>query len=225
MINPLPRALVFDFDGVLVDSNTVKQDAFRRIFEDVGVSSDFVSGCLQALPEGNRFDVIRAMLERLRAGRRVGDDEPIESQVQRYAEAYNDICEEHAATCPEVPGAGKRLAQWASRFALYVNSATLEQPLRRVVARRGWAGYFRGVFGSPTSKADNLTKVLEREKVSPPDLLFVGDGGRDLRAAQTVRCRFVGVRNSHNDFDATGLTMIDDMHGLHDLLTTEAALD
>jgi phosphoglycolate phosphatase len=225
MLTHSPRVLVFDFDGVLVDSNAVKQEAFRLIFEGVAVSSEFVSMCLQAQPEGNRFDVIRAMLERLRAERRIGDREPIEAQVQRYAEAYNHICEEHAATCPEIAGATERLTQWASRFAMYVNSATLEPPLRRVVARRGWAGFFRGVFGSPASKIDNLHTILKGDNLVPLNVLYVGDGARDLRAAQAIGCRFVGVRNPHNDFDPTGLTMITDLHGLNHLLTTEGAID
>lgn len=212
------RCVVFDFDGVLVESNEVKRDAFRLIFEGAGVTDGFVAECLRARPDGNRFDVIRLMLERLRTARQVDSTEPLDHQVTKYAAAYNAICEEYAATCPEVAGAGQLLPRWASRFALYVNSATLEDPLRRVVARRGWAGYFRSVFGSPASKVENLNAILTREAAGPDEVVFVGDGSRDVRAAQSIGCRFVGVRNSHNDFDPSGLTMIDQLHELDAIL-------
>ena len=83
-----------------------------------------------------------------------------------------------------------------------------------VVRWRGWEPFFRGVYGSPATKADNLGRILAAEGVPPGQALFVGDGRRDLAAARQLGARFVGVRNAFNDFDPAGLTMIDDLCGL-----------
>lgn len=210
---------MFDFDGVLVLSNAVKQDAYREIFSQFGVTASAISECQRANPEGNRIDVIREVLRRLQTTGFIRSDEAIDAHVTAFATAYNDICEEYAATCPEVGGATQCLSEWARRFPLYINSATLEEPLQRIIGRRGWAAHFRKALGSPARKTENLKAILTREQVEPSSMLFVGDGKRDLDAAVAVGCRFVGVRNEFNDFDPVGVTLVADMNELDALLT------
>jgi phosphoglycolate phosphatase-like HAD superfamily hydrolase len=207
--------VVFDFDGVLVQSNAVKRRAYRDIFAAVPASQPVVDAVLGADTEDDRFGVIRSILRGL--GQATSD---LDAQVAQYAERYNGICEEHAATCPEVPGAAAALEQLSRRHAVYVVSATPEDPLRRIVARRGWTGYFRDVLGRPRTKRENLAKVMQRERIGPDGILFVGDGQRDLETARATGCRFLGVRNEFNDFDPSGVTMVDDLTSLREL--TEA---
>jgi phosphoglycolate phosphatase-like HAD superfamily hydrolase len=213
------RAIVFDFDGVLVDSNDVKQSAYFRIFEHLGPgTAAIIRDCLTASPDGNRFQKIRLILDCLREHGSFAETEEPDRCIGRYAEAYSEICEEHAATCAEVGGASAVLPVLFRQYPLHVNSATWEEALRRVVRRRGWEHFFQTVAGSPTSKVENLRAILERGNLSAADVLMVGDGRRDLEAAKVCGCPFVGVRNPHNDFDPMGLTMIDTLHELATLL-------
>jgi phosphoglycolate phosphatase len=205
--------LVFDFDGVLVDSNAIKRRAYRDIFASVPDSQPVVDAVLRADTEDDRFGVIRSILQGL--GQAAIDLDP---QVAQYAERYNAICEEHAATCREVSGATAALDNLSQRHPLYVVSATPEEPLRRVVDRRGWTGYFRDVLGRPRTKRENLTRLMHRERIGPEEVVFVGDGRRDLDAARSTGCHFVGVRNEFNDFDPSGVTMLDDLTSLRELV-------
>jgi len=212
------RVVVFDFDGVLVDSNAVKRDAYFSIFARFGDTAQLVAAGLEDQPDGNRYQVIDRVLCRVRSEGLLPVERPPEGWVEHLAAAYNAICEEHAATCLEVPGATECLTGLVGRSALFVNSATLQEPLRRVVRRRGWEPFFRGIYGAPTSKANHLRHILAAEGVRPAEVLLVGDGRRDLVAAQEVGARFVGVHNPFNDFDPTGLVLIDDLFGLPRLL-------
>jgi phosphoglycolate phosphatase-like HAD superfamily hydrolase len=106
---------------------------------------------------------------------------------------------------------------------LYVLSATPEEPLRRIVERRGWTGYFQDVLGRPGSKAEHLRAVLTREGIAGGDLLMVGDGKRDVDAARHVGTRFIGVRSAFNDFDRMPLVLLDDLTALPDLIESSAA--
>jgi phosphoglycolate phosphatase-like HAD superfamily hydrolase len=212
------RVVVFDFDGVLVDSNAVKRDAYALVFARFGDTARLVADGLDEQPDGNRFQVIGRVLDRVRAAGLLPAGEPAGGWVEHLAGAYNDICEHHQATCSEVPGASEAIAALAPRAALYVNSATWEEPLRRVVRRRRWDRHFRGVCGSPATKVENLRRIQSAEAVPPGDIVFVGDGRRDVAAAREVGCRFVGVRNPFNDFDPAGLELIDDLRDLPDAL-------
>ncbi|MEO7239175.1 MAG: HAD family hydrolase [Gemmatimonadales bacterium] len=207
----MTACVVFDFDGVLVDSNAVKRRAYRDIFADTPGSEAVVEAVLQSNTEDDRFGVIRAILQGL--GRN-GQGTAQEGLLAQYAERYNTICEEHATVCPEVRGASPALARLAVSHPLYIISATPEEPLRRIVSRRGWSHYFRDVLGRPRSKSENLARVIQHEGIQGSDIVFVGDGRRDLDAASEAGCRFVGVRNAFNDFDPAGLTLVNDLTGL-----------
>jgi phosphoglycolate phosphatase-like HAD superfamily hydrolase len=210
------RCVVFDFDGVLVDSNAVKRQAYSDIFSGWGQSgATAVEAVLRADTEDDRFGVIRAILLRLPDPPR---GEELNRQVEEYAGRYNAICEEHAALCPEIGGASAVLNRLARSHSLYVISATPQDPLRRVVERRGWSPYFREVLGRPATKQENLARVMQRERIDGSRIVFVGDGRRDLEAARDSGCRFVGVRNRFNDFDPADVTMIDDLRGLPELI-------
>jgi phosphoglycolate phosphatase len=210
--------VVFDFDGVLVQSNQVKEDGFRIAFEDLDVPQAFIDACRAVWPDGNRFQIIREMIQRLRNEEKLGTSASVDDQVADYAERYNDICENYASTCPEVRGATDTLRTMSNVIPLYVNSLTLETPLRRIVEKRGWTVFFRNVLGSPRNKIENLQSILQAENVEASGMLFVGDGARDQRAALEVGCRFVGVRNSFNDFASQPETMIDGLDELPPLM-------
>lgn len=207
------EVVVFDFDGVLVDSNAVKRDAYFEIFAHRG---EAVRGVIErALVEegdGDRFETIGVIL------RRLGGEEAVlpvrEGAIARYAERYNDLCEEHAATCREVPGASGALDELSRVLPLYVNSATPEEPLRRIVRRRGWEPHFRAVLGRPLTKEENLRRIFLETGVSPRRALFVGDGKRDVAAARELGCPFLAVRNAFNDFDLSGLPAVDNLDDL-----------
>jgi phosphoglycolate phosphatase-like HAD superfamily hydrolase len=195
------RCVVFDFDGVLVDSNKVKHRAYFELFEPLGPeASTLVAEVLARGGERDRYDVLRAIVRRASEAGLMAPAEAHEALVKRYADAYNEICEEHVATCAEIPGASVTLPRLAERYALYINSSTPDDPLSRIVARRGWTLYFRGVYGSASGKADNLARVARLEGIDPGEGVFVGDSEVDQRAAGAQGWHFIAVENEHNDF-------------------------
>lgn len=187
------RCIVFDFDGVLVDSNTIKRNAYFHIFVPLLTTRPVVEAILEANKNGDRYENIERILHGLVTSGSLNTDDVLGELIESYAEQYNRICEESVATCREIAGASACLTQLARRYALYVNSATPEGPLRRIVQRRGWQEHFRDVLGHPSTKANNLALILDREKVSGREVVFVGDSQQDLDAALHCGCRFVGL--------------------------------
>lgn len=161
---------------------------------------------------GDRFEKIGQILAL--AG---GPADPAE--VRRLADAYNAICEEAQATCAEREGAGAALAALSKRFPLYVNSATPEEPLVRIVRRRGWSGLFKGVLGRPATKVENLRSIAAVEKAGADEVLFVGDMSQDLEAAEAFGCRFAGLKSPESDLGGTRARLVDSLREVERLLT------
>lgn len=208
------KCVVFDFDGVLIDSNAVKRKAYFDIFEHLANARDAVSACLAEEREGDRYQVIKSILARLSADGILASNSPIHLAVERYAVKYGEISEAYTVACREIPGASKALIELNKNCPLYVNSATPQIPLRQVVVKRGWGGYFKEVLGGPVSKSDNLSRIIQREGLGGKSVLFVGDSQRDFAAAQIVGCNFLGIRNADNDFFESPAVLAPNLNGL-----------
>ena len=195
------KCVVFDFDGVLVDSNEAKCRAYFKVFDELGSQgATLVYRVLASGGERNRYGILRQIVREGRLAGLFNGTSAEDTLVSDYARHYNDICEEHAATCAEVLGAGRVLVHLTQRYPLYINSSTPDRPLVRIVSRRGWDGLFRGVYGSNHRKVENLARALRSEGVMPPEAVFVGDSEVDRSAAACTGLEFIGIRNHFNDF-------------------------
>lgn len=201
------RCVVFDFDGVLIDSNGVKRRAYYDVFARSGVPDELVSQCLACHADGDRREVIAAIVS---AGHPGESAEPL---VARYLAAYASQCDAEIPRCAEQPGAGPVLSSLAGRRALYVNSATPVEPLEGYVVQRGWRPFFRGVLGRPRTKAENFAVIRSLEKVDGNAMLFIGDHESDAAAARAAGCHFAGVNSDTSDFHA-GVDLLQNLNEL-----------
>lgn len=186
------RVIVFDLDGTLIESDAVKTRAYYDIFPPA--AAPVVEAAIRADRYENRFARIARIL------RGVSGSEPPQAEVDRLAKAYNDICETHQSTCAERAGASRVLSRLAASLSLYVCSGTWEESLVRVVKARGWQGHFRGVFGGPRKKTENLARVAQDARAAWGEMLVVGDTRDDKDAAEAKGCRFWGVVSGSTDF-------------------------
>tara|TARA_R110000796_G_scaffold58487_3_gene135136 strand:- start:454 stop:1164 length:711 start_codon:yes stop_codon:yes gene_type:complete len=180
-------AVFFDFDGVLVESNEVKIEAFRRLYEPFG--NDVVE---KVIAEHVRHEGVSRVVKLERFHREfLGialDDDGLADLAQTYSEMVEDV----VVACEAVPGAVEALDAWAGHCPLYVVSGTPQDELRRIANRRGLDGYFQTVFGSPRVKPDIVGDELARIGVAAERVLFVGDSLTDYDCAMVVGTRFLG---------------------------------
>jgi phosphoglycolate phosphatase-like HAD superfamily hydrolase len=95
---------------------------------------------------------------------------------------------------PERLGARDTLAQLKRRgLRIWINSATPSRDLRELLRRGRLSGYLDGALGGPTTKAENLRRVLVAERVPARDAMMVGDGLDDLAGAKAVGTWFVAI--------------------------------
>jgi phosphoglycolate phosphatase-like HAD superfamily hydrolase len=206
---PAISVIVFDLDGTLIESDAVKTQAYFDIFP--ATAAPVVKAAIQADRYENRF----ARIERILRG--ITGAAPGKAEIDRLAKAYNDICEAHQSTCPERPGASRVLARLAPALPLYMCSGTWEESLVRVVKARGWQPYFRGVFGGPRRKAENLQLVAQHSRRPWGEILVIGDTRDDRDAAVAKGCRFRGVKSSSTDFGEEAGKLIEDLRELEAL--------
>lgn len=196
------QSVVFDFDGVLVQSNAIKRRLFFEVFGAHGIAAPLVEAALLRAENGDR----RAIAAAAAAG--VGlTGAAAREWIETAVRDYSRRCEDSVTACPSCDGAEQVLDELAACMPVYLNSATPTEALLRVVERRGWARYFTGVFGRPGTKDGHLRRVLDLERLSAQQVLFAGDRQGDYRAAVEVGCAFLGVLSDESDF-APGVPVV-----------------
>lgn len=206
----MARVVVFDFDGVLVPSNRLKRDAFLTLFPPAGQA--VVRALLAQAPEMSRSQVVGAVLRAL-------GEEPEPARVAELADRYDRLVQTGIAELGVAPSVRALLGTLRNTAVLYANSGTPEPSVRATVDRLGLASFFAGVFGGPATKESNLARIVAAERVAPRDVVVVGDGESDRRAAAALGCRFVGLATDGNAWEnAPGFIVLHDLAGLPPLL-------
>jgi phosphoglycolate phosphatase len=191
------RCVVFDFDGTLVDSNTIKRQAFLRIA--ARDSEEALMKDVLASESGDRYAIFSKF-----AASRIGTGQAdSRHRAVKLALEYTNYCEEAIAVCPEMSGASAMLDDLKREgLLLALNSATPTNALTAIVSRRGWHDYFSLVLGSPSSKAENLVHIADDLGFEHEELVMVGDRRADQKGAIEFGCHFIGVICADSDFDA-----------------------
>ncbi len=203
------QALVFDFDGTLVDSDPVKRSAFYDVTAEVPGAAGALDAIFAAPDPGDRYDVFAKLATRLDSDA-AGD----------WAEAYGRLCQRRILDLLAGSGVGRTLGRLkADGYRLFVVSATPQADLVSLVEESSLAALFSGVYGRPAAKTDILRDILHRHGWTPREIAMVGNGEPDRQAAQEVGCPFVGVvgGDGGDDFRArpeVSLRSLDELPGI-----------
>jgi len=181
------QAVVFDFDGVILESADVKTDAFVELYAEHGaeVASRVRDHHLANLGI-SRFKKFAWIAEHV-LGRTLTDDDSA-ALGRRFA----DLALAKVLAAPFVPGAEAALAALAALgLPMFVASGTPEDELRLIALRRGLGPVFREVHGAPREKPEILRDLCARLALAPDRLLFIGDGMSDYKAARAAGTAFL----------------------------------
>lgn len=194
------KAVVFDFDGVIVPSEEIKVAGYSRIFSefDEEVPERAIEEARKEFAEarGNRFDIIRGIFKR------TGKEGDIEQAVAKYGERYSAIVKKAILALEVEEEVRKTLERLSRKFALYINSNNPDDFLREMLRTLGIEAFFKGVYGSSRTKLENLEEIARKENLKPEEVVFVGDGEGDRMAAESFGCRFIGISTTLNGWES-----------------------
>lgn len=180
-------AVVFDFDGVLIESVNIKTQAFASLYAGYGrtvveqvVAFHLANGGL------SRFEKFRYFHNKL-LGIPLSHDEE-----SRLASEFNERVEAAVVSAPWVDGAEEFLIKYHALIPLFVASGTPEAELKRILEKRNMLHYFRAAFGSPAKKGEILCDIMQSGGYLPERVLMVGDSMLDMEGAKEAGSCFLG---------------------------------
>lgn len=194
----LPRLVMFDLDGTLMDSVPDLAAAVDKMLMLLGREPAGVARVRDWVGNGSRVLVRRALAGGLQHDGVADElaDEALALFMQAYAggheltTVYPGVCE-----CLDwLRARGVKLAIVTNKPAQFI------EPL---LEEKGLAGYFDWLVGGdtlPQQKPDPaaLFWVMEKAGVAPGESLFVGDSRNDVRAAKAAAVPCVALTYGYN---------------------------
>lgn len=188
------RIIVFDFDGVLVDSNGIKQRAFFDLFPET--VHPIITKVISDIPyHWSRFDILRSIVTAL---------PPLKGGVDEYERKYRAIVRNAIIARGVIPGVYELLRELrTSGRTLYLNSATPAEALSELIDALDLRRCFSDVFGRPPTKLVNLMDIMARERAKTNELVMIGDGKEDRVSSKALDILFIGIANEFNGWANT----------------------
>lgn len=183
------KALVFDFDGTLVDSNACKHNVFFELFPDKLSVRKVIEDVLSEIGAQSRHVIFPELLRRLQPVIPGAGPE----QSDKYIELYRKQVLAAQQAAHEMIGAGEALSALSKKYPLYLSTITPQEDIEYLLKMRNWICFFKKVFGYPNEKVMVINQVMDNEKAGPTEVIMVGDGVGDREAAEHAGCMFVSA--------------------------------
>ncbi len=189
------RAIIFDFDGTIIDSNEIKLNCFIDLFSDQEFVKNDLIYFISSLGHVDRFNVIRACCEKFFQGKYS------EYDIQTKISLYNRKCLRQIVRADEIPYALEFIkTAHAKGYLLFISSATPEKELIKIIKSLKLFHFFNGVFGGPKSKVLHIDFILEQQGLSATEIVYIGDSDIDQVSAARAGCHFIGITSKHSRF-------------------------
>ena len=186
------KVLFFDFDGVILDSMSVREMGFREIFkaEDASlverlISYHHVNGGL------SRFHKIRYFYEEIL------EQSISEEQVQLLANEFSNLMKKHLLDPQRlIKPTIEFIRQQEAGMPMHIVSGSEANELRYLCSKLELDSLFLSIDGSPTPKPELVCQVIDGRGYIAEECALIGDSINDYQAAIANGVSFYGFNNS-----------------------------
>jgi|SaaInlStandDraft_2_1057019.scaffolds.fasta_scaffold33595_2 phosphoglycolate phosphatase-like HAD superfamily hydrolase len=181
------KTVIFDCDGVLLNSNQIKAQAFFDVAKVYGISP------AEKLRD---YHINNAGVSRIQKFEYLFEEILKKSidkkELRSLLDQFSVNVKRELLTC-ELDQSLESLRRVTSNIPWAIVSGGDQSELREVFAQRGIDSFFdRGIFGNPASKHE----IIKKENLSTKkdcDLLFFGDSKYDFEVSREFQMDFIFV--------------------------------
>lgn len=206
------KIILFDFDGVLIESVGLKDHAFETLFKDYPQHLDEIMDYHLSNNATIRFKKFRYITKNI-LGKRYNEE-----TETNLSKKFSSLVFSGLVNCPYVKGGKEILDSFRDRIPLYLASISPADELDEILEARKLKEYFKKIYAVPWIKTAAIRDIMDRENVIPEDIVFIGDSYEDFKSAQLTGVFFVG-RDSGKSFHGARIPVFKDMFEVRDFLS------
>lgn len=185
------KNILWDFDGVILDSMPIRDLGFVKIFNQFNKSE--VDELLKFHRENgglSRFVKIKYFFNQIRK------EEVSEEVILDYAAKFSIVMRQLLIDPTLlIQDSLQYIKDNYNEFNFHIVSGSEQEELRFLCQELEIDKYFKSIHGSPTSKEQLVRNVIENNNYLKESTLLIGDSYNDLEAAKKNEIRFYGYNN------------------------------
>lgn len=208
------KTIIFDLDGVILESVDVKTNAFAKLFE-----KDYPDKIKAIVDYHTHHMGVSRFVKFRHIYKDILKKSLSEQKEKELGEQFSALALKGVLECPFVKGAAEFIKDNYKKYTFFVISGTPDGELKDVVEKRGIRSYFKEVYGSPPGKTQKVAEVLKENKLKPEETLFIGDATTDYQAAKDNGLHFIAIVSSHAHILRDCPNQLKDLVGVHDLIS------
>jgi len=204
-------AIIFDFDGVIADTEPLHFAGFRQTLAEIGISlteSDYYTDYLG-------YDDRGCFIAALTAHQRPTDPSALTQLMQRKAHAYLESVKDHLLI---FPGVREFVREAATAYPLAIASGALRHEIEVILEQAGLRKEFLHITsaedvtrGKPDPQPflqalNGLNRQRREQAITAESCLAIEDSIPGIRSAKTAGMKVLAVANTHT---------IQDLHEAH----------
>ena len=185
------QTLFWDFDGVIMDSNAVRDRGFEEVLKDYPQTE---VNALMAFHRENgglsRYVKFRYFFEDIRS------ESITKEEVNIWADKFSKIMMQLLINSDLlIQETLNFIKANTEKYKMHIVSGSDQTELRKICESLDIAKYFNSIHGSPTPKNDLVAELLQTYSYDKSTCLLIGDSRNDFEAAQVNAILFMGYGN------------------------------
>ena len=189
------KAIIFDFDGVILNSVNVKTEAFKELYKQYG------SAVVEKVEKYHLENGGISRFEKFKFFHKNFLNIDLNSdEIDQMAKEFSDLVFEKVCNSNFIPGAKEFLKYSYKNYLNFICTGTPQNEIIKILKRKSLSRFFRDVYGSPISKENIISKILKKYNLNKSDVLFIGDAMTDYNAAKLSGIKFIGIENNDTEF-------------------------
>ena len=180
--------IIFDCDGVLIDSNNIKTNGFKILFSKH--KHEQVNHLIEYHKKNNgisRYNKIKYFYNKIL--KKISKE-----LIMKLSSEFNNIIEEELYQANTLRGLRKFLMFLKiSGKEMHVISAGENDQVNRVLIKKKLSKYFLSINGSPAEKLTHMKNICKKHKV-----IYLGDSESDYKLTVNLKIPFIFISEKSN---------------------------
>jgi len=181
--------IIFDFDGVVINSHKVKTSAFFHTFKSYG--RDIASLAQQYHLENTgksrylKFNFILKNFIKIH---------PTNKIINSLDQIFDDFVNHKIKDMYPSDYFIKFLTNKNKSTNIYISTGTPQNKIVKILKQKKLIQYFKEIYGSPMKKVEHIKLIKSNKK----KCIFIGDSFEDFKASKDANIPFILKINSEN---------------------------
>uniref|UniRef100_UPI00404B07FC HAD family hydrolase n=1 Tax=Flavobacterium sp. TaxID=239 RepID=UPI00404B07FC len=186
------KIILWDFDGVIINSNSVREAGFRKVLGEYPeeqveklIAYHNINGGL------SRYVKFRYFFEKIR--NEVVSEEIINDLAKNFSFIMKEYMPDNNLLIAPIINFIKM--QYSVGKFMHIVSGSDELELRWLCEKLGIDYLFKSINGSPTDKSKLIANIIKNDSEVPFNYCLIGDSINDYEAAKNNSITFFGYNN------------------------------